>query len=151
MTGREMEKGKRKGRRSSLSLSLFYGRKKKKPWQLGGSIQTSLKGSSWHNVVGEEPSCIYIYIYTLVPRREIKWPTLFRSNVERIASARTLIRYSRLYRIWKQFSFTINYFNLNLFSNAMFEKCLESKDSLNIYTSLKVLFSLKAKFKKNLS
>lgn len=48
-----------------------------------------------------------------------------------------------------QFSFTINYFNLNLFSNAMFEKCLESKDSLNIYTSLKVLFSLKAKFKKN--
>lgn len=57
-----MEKGKRKGRRSSLSLSLFYGRKKKKPWQLGGSIQTSLKGSSWHNVVGEEPSCIYIYI-----------------------------------------------------------------------------------------
>lgn len=59
MTGREMEKGKKRGGEEEERGSFFYGRKKKKPWQLGGSIQTSLRGSSWHNVVGEE---VYIYL-----------------------------------------------------------------------------------------
>lgn len=144
-----MEKGKRKGRRSSLSLSLFYGRKKKKPWQLGGSIQTSLKGSSWHNVVGEEPSCIYIYILWFLDAKLNDRRYLDRMLNESLPHEHLSDIHD--YIELDQFSFTINYLNLNLFSNAMFEKCLESKDSLNIYTSLKVLFSLKAKFKKNLS
>lgn len=135
-----MEKGKKRGGEEEERGSFFYGRKKKKPWQLGGSIQTSLRGSSWHNVVGEE---VYIYISWFLDAK-LNDRYLDRTLNE-LLSHKDLPRHQIFTIIFDQFSLARLIILILIFLvtlNVMFE-------NRKIITSVKVLLALKVKFEKN--